>query len=64
MNITPFLSQHNIAKDIDKIKPVVAVPYTEKSYELSNGWISLPQIKNAGIKFFLIRDDGSLYIVD
>lgn len=48
----------------ETINPVVAVPYTEKSYELSNRWISLPQIKNAGIKFFLIRDDGSLCIVD
>lgn len=45
-------------------KPVVAVPYTEKSNELANKWILLPQIRKAGIVFFLVRDDGNLCIVD
>lgn len=33
--------------DIDDrdIVPVVAVPWTEKSYELANRWIRQPQIK-------------------
>lgn len=47
-----------------KTKPVVAVPYTEKSYELANKWVSLPQIRNAGITFILVKDNGNLSIVD
>ena len=48
----------------ERIKPVVAISYTEKSNELAKKWVSLPQIKNAGITFFLVKDDGTLCIVD
>jgi len=47
----------------DTIRPVVAVPYTEKSNELARRWIQLPQIRNAGIHFFLVKEDGNLCIV-
>lgn len=47
----------------EKIRPVVAIPYTEKSNELANKWISFPQIRNAGITFFLVKDNGALCIV-
>lgn len=48
----------------DTIEPVVAVPYTEKSFALASKWVSLPQMKNVGIKFFLVQEDGSLCIVE
>ena len=47
----------------EDIIPVVAVPYTTKSYELADRWSKLDQIQNVGIKFFLIKDDGSVKIV-
>lgn len=48
----------------EKTKPVVAIPYTEKSNELAIKWVSLPQIRNAGISFFLVKDNGTICIVD
>lgn len=40
--------------------PVVAVPYSEKSFDLANKWSHLQRIKNANIKFFLVKEDGSI----
>ena len=48
----------------DTIEAVVAVPYTEKSFALASKWVSLPQMKRVGIKFFLVEEDGSLCVVE
>ena len=45
------------------IIPMVAVPYSSKSYELANRWCSLEQIKIIGIQFALIHDDGKVDFV-
>lgn len=44
----------------ENIIPVVAVPYTAKSNELAIRWAGLPQIKMVGIKFILVKEDGSI----
>ena len=38
--------------------PVVAVPYSEKSYELAERWSKVAQIRRIGIGFMLVREDG------
>lgn len=43
--------------------PMVAVPYTAKSYELANRWIQLSQIKRIGIQFALVHEDGLIDFV-
>ncbi|MBE5936229.1 MAG: hypothetical protein E7262_10700 [Lachnospiraceae bacterium] len=40
--------------------PMVAVPYTDKAKELAEKWSKLTQIKNLGIRFALICEDGSI----
>ena len=40
--------------------PVVAVPYSEKSYELAQRWSQLKQMQMVGIKFMLVHDDGKV----
>lgn len=45
------------------IIPMVAVPYTPKSYELATKWSELSQIRTLGIKFALVREDGNVYFV-
>lgn len=47
----------------DTIEYVVAVPFTEKSKKLADQWSRFPRIKNAGIKFFLVKEDGNLEII-
>ncbi len=47
----------------ERIVPMVAVPYTEKSYELASRWSSLKQIQLVGIKFILVRDTGDVVII-
>lgn len=42
--------------------PMVAVPYTDKSRVLAEYWSALTQIKNLGIKFALIQEDGMVTI--
>lgn len=44
----------------ENVVPVVAVPYTEKSYELACRWTQLKQIQMVGIKFMLVREDGKV----
>ena len=38
--------------------PVVAVPYSEKSYERAERWSKVAQIRRIGIGFMLVREDG------
>lgn len=40
------------------IIPMVAIPFTDKSRDLAEQWSKLTQIKNLGIKFALIHEDG------
>lgn len=40
--------------------PMVAVPYTNKSKQLAERWSALTQIKNLGIKFALISENGEV----
>lgn len=47
----------------DGVIPMVAVPYTDKSKELAERWSELMQIKNLGIKFALIQDNGEVEII-
>lgn len=44
----------------DRIIPVVAVPHTEKARELADRWSALKQIKNLGIKFALVKENGEV----
>jgi len=46
--------------DCSDVIPVVAVPYSAKSEELSRKWSCNKRIRNAGIRFMLVRDDGSI----
>ena len=48
----------------EDVTPVVAVPYSEKSYELATRWIKLPQIQTVGINFCLVKEDGNIVTVD
>ena len=43
--------------------PIVAVPYTEKSYELARRWTQLKQISLVGIRFMLVKEDGTVKII-
>lgn len=47
----------------DGVIPMVAVPYTVKSKELADRWSKLTQIKNLGIKFALVCDDGTISFI-
>lgn len=43
--------------------PMVAVPYSKKSYELASRWSGLEQMKRVGIQFALVHDDGVIDFV-
>jgi hypothetical protein len=45
------------------IIPVVAVPYTEKSYSLASVWSQYSQIKLIGIQFMLINKNGNVITI-
>ena len=47
----------------DNVIPVVAVPYSDKSYELACRWSLLKQIQMVGIRFMLVCEDGDLKII-
>lgn len=47
----------------DDVIPAVAVPYSEKSYELAKRWREYPQIKQVGIMFLLVKDDGEILTI-
>lgn len=40
--------------------PVVAVPYSEKSFALATQWSQLEQMKKSGICFFLVKENGEI----
>ena len=42
---------------------VVAVPYSQKSFELADRWSGLPQMQKIGNKFYLVKEDGDIVIV-
>ena len=43
--------------------PVVAVPYTKKSFDLASRWSGYELIKTIGIRFFLVTETGDITIV-
>ena len=47
----------------ERLIPVVAVPYSEKSYELAYRWSRLKQIQMVGIKFMLVQTDGNVELI-
>ena len=42
------------------IIPTVAVPFTEKSFDLATKWSKLPQIRELGIRFMLVNLEGNV----
>ena len=44
----------------ENIIPVVAVPYSPKSYELANKWSEYNKIKDANIHFILVYENGEI----
>ena len=48
--------------DDPDVIPVVAAPYSAKSAELAKKWSSNKRMRMAGIRFMLVRDDGSMCI--
>lgn len=48
----------------EDVTPVVAVPYSEKSFELATRWIKLSQIHAVGIIFYLIKESGNIIMID
>ena len=46
----------------DDIIPVVAVPFSEKAYTLASKWSQYTQMKQLGIKFFLVKEDDIMII--
>ena len=47
----------------DKIIPVVAVPYTERSMALASKWSAYSQIKAIGLQFLLVHENGGIVCV-
>ena len=47
----------------DGMSPVVAVPFTEKSFELACKWSQLKQIQAVGIRFILVHENGQIEFI-
>lgn len=47
----------------DDMITAVAVPFSEKSYELAVKWSRYLQIRQVGIRFFLVKVDVELYLM-
>lgn len=47
----------------ENVIPVVAVPYSEKSYELACRWSRLKQIRLVGIRFMLVYEKGKVKFI-
>lgn len=47
----------------DDLIPIVAVPYTKRSYELACKWSQYKQIRSIGIRFILVFKDGNLNFI-
>lgn len=43
--------------------PIVGVPYTVQSLTLAQKWAEYPQIKNLGIRFYLVQETGNVVII-
>ena len=55
--IGQLMTNEHVTKDVI---PVVAVPYSEKSFDLAEKWSRLEQIKKSGICFVLVKDNGEI----
>lgn len=49
--------------DHPEVIPVVAVPFSSKSAELAQKWSFSKRIRMAGIRFMLVRNDGSINFI-
>ena len=49
--------------DGENVVPVVAVPHTAKGEELAEKWSCNERIRNAGIRFMLVRENGAIVMV-
>jgi hypothetical protein len=47
----------------ENVVAIVAVPYSEKSYDLATKWVKFEQMQLVGIKFYLVKEDGDIVIV-
>jgi hypothetical protein len=47
----------------ENIVPIVAISNTDKAKELAERWSKLTQIKNMGIKFALVCDEGDVKFI-
>ena len=47
----------------ENVVSIVAVPYSEKSYNLATKWAEFEQMQLVGIKFYLVKEDGDIVIV-
>lgn len=55
--IGQLMTNEHVTKDVI---PVVAVPYSDKSFVLATKWSQLEQIRTMGICFFLVKDSGEI----
>lgn len=58
--IGQLITSENYNENVDL---AVAVPKSDKSYELAVRWCRLQQMKNLGITFLLVEESGELSIV-
>ena len=49
--------------DDENMIPVVAIPYSSKSFELSQKWSCNKRIRSAGIHFLLVHPDGEITFI-
>ena len=49
-----------MTRKAEDVIPAVAVPYTKKSADLAKEWRSLKAIRDAGIRFLLVKEDGKV----
>lgn len=47
----------------ENMMPIVAVPYSAKSYELACRWSQFKQVQMVGIKFMLVHEDGNIELI-
>ena len=58
--IGQLMTGRELTKDII---PAVAVPYSDKTYELATRWCEYSQIKKIGIRFILVKADGDIVMI-
>ena len=49
--------------DGDNVIPVVAVPYSAKSYELAKRWSNYKKIQDTNIHFILVHENGEILYI-